>query len=463
VLALTMLFGGVDLLTLAVGYGIAGLTAVGLGAYSLYLGVVKDSLRDALVWAYGVMFGSLGVVLFCCCFGGIPGWFGLNPFTALGWSLVAVNEPGMELHFWANLGTFLAVSLVSAVVFTVRAVGRVRGAVTRRRKPMKSRPVLAKTVAPPPAAALAKTRDADRDAPTDDWGEAVGPVRRTRRTFYVPGLRDGDPFLWKERHFGGRLGLTERGIVSGCGITVISVVLFVLGSILFVGVATQLEQGRWIGSAVNPVARFVLAAAGPVLGLALAVRAATGVTREREKQTLDALLTVPVSRSRLLWAKLIAPVYWLRWGLISVAGAAVGALLTGGVHPVGWVICVVLVAGFLAFAAALGLALSTFARTTARATVYVLVALFAVWLAPVLAGPLAGVIDPDAESAMYQLSQPVGVWQNAFDWEGRAERAARDLDWWAMRVVGLVTGVLYAVAAGAVWLAAVRRFEAEGR
>lgn len=376
VLFLTMLFGGVDAVTLVAGYGVTALTAFGLGAFSLLMGVNKDSLRDTLVWAYGLTLALSLVGVFPCC-ACVPGWLGLSPFGTMG-AVIAFREPGGEVFFWSSLGAFTGIYLGAAVVFVLLAVLRVRGEVSRRRMPPRRRVVVATAVAAP-AAQRVKTRPVQLPA-ADDWGEPVGPVRRTSRSFHVPRLGDADPFLWKEQHFGGRLGLTERGAVSGCGITVLAVVLFVLGAVLFVGAASELERGRWIGAAVNPVARTFLAAGGMALALMIGVRAAGGVARERERQTLDSLLTVPAARAELLRAKLIAPVYAVRWGLIVLAATAVGALVVGGVHPVGWPVVAVQLAGFLAFSAAAGLWLSVACRTVTRATVYFLVVAFAAWL-----------------------------------------------------------------------------------
>jgi hypothetical protein len=341
------------------------------------------------------------------------------------------------------------------------AVSRVRGEVTRRRLKPK-RPVLATAVAPRvvterPAMKPVESRE-------DDWGEPVGPVRRTTRSFYVPRLGDSDPFLWKETHFGGRLGLTERGAVSGCGIVVLAVGLFVLGAVLFVGAANELEQGRWVGSAVNPVARFFLSAGGIVVALMLGVRAASGVARERERQTLDALLTVPVSRAALLRAKLLAPVFAVKWGLGAVGVAAVVALLVGGIHPIGWAVVMVQLVGFAGFAAALGLYLSVACRTVTRATVYFLAVVFAAWLVPVLAGPLAGLMVPSGDNLVYQFSLPVGTWTNAFRWDEFPPRPDdKEVWWWVTRAAGVLAGGAYLVWAGGLWLAAVRRFEREGK
>jgi ABC-type transport system involved in multi-copper enzyme maturation permease subunit len=459
VLFLTMLFGGVDAVTLVAGYGVTALTAFGLGAFSLLMGVNKDSLRDTLVWAYGLALTLTLSSLFPCC-GCLPGWLGLSPFGAMGAALF-FREPGTEPYFWANLGVFGGLYLGSAVVFVVLAVLRVRGEVSRRRMAPRRRVVLAKAVAGPVVAERVNMRPVEVRA--DDWGEPVGPVRRTSRSFYVPRLGDTDPFLWKERHFGGRLGLSERGAVSGCGITALAVGLFILGAILFVGAAQEVERGRWIGAAVNPVARTFLSAGGVVLALVLGVRAASGVARERERQTLDALLTVPVSRAELLRAKLLAPVFAVQWGLFVLAASAAGSLILGGVHPIGWAVVVAQLAGFLVFAAAAGLYLSVACRTVTRATVYFLVLAFAAWLVPVLAGPLAGLLYDGGEGVVTQFSLPVGVWTNAFRWDEFPPRPSEVSVWWQVRAAGVVAGLAYLAAAGGLWAAAVRRFEREGK
>src|SRR5262249_36252552 len=67
--------------------------------------------------------------------------------------------------------------------------------------------------------------------------------------------------------------------------------------------------------------------------LAVTVRAASSVSGERDKQTLDGLLTTPLDSSAILFAKWIGSILsvWPAWfwiGLIWLIG-----LLSGGVHP----------------------------------------------------------------------------------------------------------------------------------
>src|SRR5262249_54017056 len=132
----------------------------------------------------------------------------------------------------------------------------------------------------------------------EEWEEV--PLPNARRSFQVRRMAPADdPFLWKERYFSGRMAWVEGGLASGCGIAVLSGVCFVLGLITFVGVQNELSRGNWPGGAVNGPLRTFAVGAVLAIGLAVGVRAAGAVARERQKQTLDALLTLPVPRRRL--------------------------------------------------------------------------------------------------------------------------------------------------------------------
>ena len=120
VLALTSLFGGVDVWVLLAGYAITAMTAVSLGAFSLWMGVIRDTLRDVLVWVYGV---TAVLTVFGPCCGCIPGVAAVSPLSALGWMLIHPQALPSEPLFWVNVGAFTALHGAAATVFTVAGGG----------------------------------------------------------------------------------------------------------------------------------------------------------------------------------------------------------------------------------------------------------------------------------------------------------------------------------------------------
>jgi ABC-type transport system involved in multi-copper enzyme maturation permease subunit len=455
VLALTSLFGGVDLNVLLAGYGITAVAAVSLGAFSLHQAVIRDTLRDVLVWVY-VM--TAGLTAFGACCGCIPPLAALSPPSALGWLLIHPRALPSEPEFWANLGAFVGLHGIATAVFTALAVARVRSAPPRR--PPAQRPVHPDAL---PAAYRSVAFPPDRDPDPDDW--AGVRVQRTQRAFTVQRLGDADPFVWRELYFSGRPAWAESGALTGCGIGALSVIAFVLGMALFFSALDKVNRGRWIGEAVNPVARLALTGTAVVLGLALGARTAAAVARERQQRTLDGLLTLPVRRAELLRAKWLAPVVRARWWLLAMGIMAAFALVTGGVHPLGFAAGAVQAVGWLALATTLGLWLSVRSRTVTRATVYFLVWVLALWVGPLVLTPLYVAVAGDQGSAVAALSPPVGVWEALFGWLEFAEEATgrRAEEWRATRWAAALAGVAYAVAAAVLWLDAVRRFEDEGK
>src|SRR5262249_47903426 len=106
------------------------------------------------------------------------------------------------------------------------------------------------------------------------------------------------PLLWKET-LHGRKGIVEAHLpllVLIAGVLFAAVVVF--GPVLFAEKSRTLFPGMAI-----------LATAGTWCTTA-GFRAAAGVSRERDKATLEGLLTLPVSRDAVLGAKWLGPVLY---------------------------------------------------------------------------------------------------------------------------------------------------------
>src|SRR5262249_27921726 len=107
----------------------------------------------------------------------------------------------------------------------------------------------------------------------------------------------------------------------------------------------------------------------PMLSLlAVAVRASAAVAGERDRQTLDPLLTIPVSSDAILFSKWLGCLLGLRWTVLAVIAALLACVAMGevslGVLPrllVAWPI-------YAALIAMVGIAYSVSCTTTLRAT-----------------------------------------------------------------------------------------------
>src|SRR5207237_9490985 len=107
-----------------------------------------------------------------------------------------------------------------------------------------------------------------------------------------------------------------------------------------------------------------------LLMLTVAGRAATSLSNERDKETLDGLLTTPLSTNSILFAKWFGAVLSIRWGIlillmIYLVGVWLGAvaLITVPLMVLAWFI-------YAAVVAMLGLWYSVVCSTSAGATVW---------------------------------------------------------------------------------------------
>jgi ABC-type transport system involved in multi-copper enzyme maturation permease subunit len=443
VLFMTMLFGGLDENTIFAGFLLSFFTMLGLAGFSLLMGVYRKTLRDALLWPYGILVAT--TVFGFCCGCGIPGVSAVSPFSALTMIFANNAQGGAGGPFALGGLDFTVITLVvfsvlyglTFLVCTALAVSGIRPAIikpvfdpdTGRRAPPRPRAKVlasAKADGPPP---VAKPVEVANDP--YDFNPAPPPPRRprtvrARRAFTVPPLRDGDPFLWKERFFSGRLPVLESGVAWGCAISVIVAFLSIISLVLVAGVLIQLLSEKWPGEVINWCLRMFVV--GTVIGLApvLGLRAAGAVAKERQQQTLLSLLGVPEARSRILRAKWVAPLFGCRYWFIALAAAIGLSLLTGGVHPLGAVAGVIYLGGFLPFANSFGLWLSVRCHTGTRAASWFIGVMLALVVAPPLFGTLFRatfqILSSSgdgglAESFFDNVNPIVGLWRAFAGWD----------------------------------------------
>jgi ABC-type transport system involved in multi-copper enzyme maturation permease subunit len=461
ILALTMLFGGVDGGILLEGFVVALMTVLSLGAFSLYLGVRGRGLREVLLWAFAVV-GLVAFLGFCCMC--IPLLGTTSPFTV---TFLLLNPPttpgGGPFRLWSTefvLPIFVATHGILASVFTWRATAGIR--------------------VPPPAwrAALVRVRKKKPADTTADEKKLQLPLalpeRRLRdrppqRSFRVPRLGAEDPLLWKERYFSGRMPGFERGMLAGCGTAVVVLILFPVGLWLFVAVFELVSRGRDPAEVLNPLAKTVAFAAAVALAPALGLRAAVSVARERQRQTLDALFSLPLSRRDVLRAKWVAQIIWARYWLYGVAGVILAATAFGSVHLAGLLVAAFLLGAFIPFANTLGLWLSVRCQSATRAVTWFVVLMMASFLAPVLLSTLArGAVQVagslgtglEVERFVESFSVPYGAYQALFRW---GEFRAGDFQGTSMVMTGPIVAAVYALAGLALWWNAIRQFGREGK
>jgi ABC-type Na+ efflux pump permease subunit len=216
------------------------------------------------------------------------------------------------------------------------------------------------------------------------------------------------PLLWKEtnrgkQHFSPAVErLLERYWLA---LVIIPALVGWLFSVRFDRVPGQggvrtLDQDLRIFLAVCGVIVFVVFAIGWCWDVAF--RSATSVCREREQKTLDALLTVPASRSAVLGAKWLGSILAARVGYV-VMFAAVYTVGCGALPLQKVPLLTLALASQVAVLASLGVRVSVASRTTLRAQVVMAVLLLVLFCG----GWVAPLFDAGAEASMQAKAVPL--------------------------------------------------------
>ncbi|OAI50466.1 hypothetical protein AYO44_05565 [Planctomycetaceae bacterium SCGC AG-212-F19] len=206
-----------------------------------------------------------------------------------------------------------------------------------------------------------------------------------------PRLGNRSPLLWKEMHADAPIGthrfsalLMYLQIVLGWFL----VVVFLCGIMSFGFGVWDLEDLHWpsLMTHLNGLVRGLGVFLATLMLLAVAGYAPGSMSRERERHTLDALLTLPIDRADIVFAKwlgaplAVRPLWWclgIIWGL---------GVLTGGLHLLALPLLVLAWWIYACFLSALGLWFSIGMRSTMRATVWTLFTIVGLVLACRLVG-----------------------------------------------------------------------------
>jgi ABC-type transport system involved in multi-copper enzyme maturation permease subunit len=419
VLALTQLWGGVDPLRVACGFAATAVTMLSVGGLTMLNSAGARHPLQAVLRTYGWLAG--GLIL------------GLIPGASLGHPLLLV----VTLSNAEELGAFVLLFLYGmihvglAFILVSAAVSRLRFA------------EFASVLPADPGAQPALT--------AGDLPSTFLPPRP------LPPVR-GRALLWKELYAEPHWRWEQLDSLLGLFL------LFLGVSVVAIGVAIVLfgvMEHKEVAWPMNGWARGVGTPLAGLLLLITAFYAAGTVSRERERQTLDGLLTVPDGPAAVLAAKwqgcvLSARSAW--WCLAVVWG--IGAV-TGGLHLLALPVLAAGVAVQTGFVASLGLYCSTVCRSTLRATLATILTLLALATVPWLLWWGRAVLFPSRLDPMlidwgeallrYGLSPPAQLWALGIRYD---ELDANEL----AAEAGLL---LYAGAAWVLWRRALARFRAE--
>jgi ABC-type transport system involved in multi-copper enzyme maturation permease subunit len=346
VLSAVQFLGGVAPELVLGGFAATALTVAGLSGLSILTSVYTRRSRDAIMLTY------LGMAVYCglCILGTalesancvpktplFPG--GPSPLDLVG--AFQSGNPGYAIYnvFWGTSGSpqtavrgVLTSYAVFHVLLTVVTVGL---AVARLR------PVALREAGGSPKAKAERHR-------------AARPV--------------GDrPMVWKELHHDvgvrfRRWGLVFMGILAALSFAPVPFILATASARYGYGY-NRLEEE------MNAYVRVVGTVVACVAMLGAAVRGSIAVRIERDKDTLDALLTSPLSTREILFGKWLGCLWGLRWPGVWLGSIYLLGLLTGGLSLLAippLVAVIVIYSGSLTL---VGLWFSVVCRTTVRATV----------------------------------------------------------------------------------------------
>jgi ABC-type transport system involved in multi-copper enzyme maturation permease subunit len=386
VLSVLELLGGVDPNLVLSSFVMTAMTMLSLASLSVACSVLCNKTRGAVFLTY-LFFGCYLLLSSCC--GALP-----LPWLTAGNLAVAAHRlfgaASGTTPFANLLGIVIDYSLfhvIGALICCLWAAANLRA---RSERPASYAPE-----APPLllSAAVERTRrsalpsgDGDNGDSADGgwgpWDRNPDPVIERALATYphleAPKRRPpvGErPVLWKElyaeRIF--RLGTAGQTIAF----TFTFITLLLLGYMLILSLAAATSQGS-LSTFTNGLARFVGNGLACALLLAIAIRAAGSLSSERERQTLDGLLTTTLDNRTLLFDKWLGSILSLRKPLILLLLLWMLAVLTGGIELSALLALMCAVAAYAAFVSAVGLIISLVSRSSLVAVVATVVTVIAV-------------------------------------------------------------------------------------
>jgi len=205
------------------------------------------------------------------------------------------------------------------------------------------------------------------------------PRQRPPRWLRRPDCGD-DAMLWKERHCVRTDVFTKLFVLPATILLTVGVILVsrldenvvrCFKELVHAGYPSPSFARRELNDSLRAISPYSIA----LWLLAVAGASASRVTVEREEDTWVSLLSTPLSGWEILRGKGLGAV----WGLRGL-GALLGlfwliVLAAGGVHPLGFLLALLVVALLTWFVVTLGMYVSLAARTTARALTTVIVVL----------------------------------------------------------------------------------------
>lgn len=353
ILSLVQFLGGVEPSFLLAGFAGTSLTMLSLASVSILLSCSARKPADAVFggyfWAVVYLLFS-GILSLWCSFWGGPGgpidWIVAgNPFVALTKLSDTGSSPTTPLDLLPDLVKEYAIfhGLVALVCLTGSAL-RLRG-----------------------------WRPLAGSGPVGTTGDPA-PVSRSRGPIAPlpprPAIGEA-PLFWKELHVDVAVRWHRMSpLWQGVGIVVAAGGFLAL----FWGMVLSARDGL-LHEFTHLLARGAGTPIACMMIVVVALRAAGSISNERDRQTLDTLLTIPVASRAIVFAKWAGSLLCVRKAWWAIGVLWVLAVVCRGMHPLAVPLCILAWAAFAAFGASLGVWFSLHCRTSLRAIFWTIVVL----------------------------------------------------------------------------------------
>ncbi len=353
VLSATQFLGGVDPELLLASFAVVGLTLVTVASLSIMCSLAARRPRDAVILAY------MAIVLYPVAASAARGllvFFGywLAEEWGIDWAGTAIQEglSGAVQAFGAGDPFWL----IGLLIQTLNSGGTLDAVLPDAVRDYALFHVVVSLLLVTCAIARLRTvalKEAHVKQRRGSWLPSVWARPAVGAT----------PMMWKEIY--AEPGL-RFGRLGGAGIGALVIASFVPAFIILI------EDRRGFIDGMNIWVRTVGTSVACLLLIAVAVRAAGSVSSERDRQTIDGLLTTPLEVNAILSAKWLGSILSVRLGWLWLGGIWMLGVLSGSLHPLAVPLLVVSWGIFAALFAWLGIWFSVVSRTSLRATLWTL-------------------------------------------------------------------------------------------
>jgi ABC-type transport system involved in multi-copper enzyme maturation permease subunit len=368
ILSALQFLGGIDPNLLLAGFAATGLTMFSLAALSLLNSVLTKKARDAiaatylLILAYFILSTMAWFVLrpigAVNNFPSSPAW--TSPVTAgdliealaAGNPLIALIEMASSVASGAALTSVLPGLLRNYAIFhclltvicLVWSVLRLRAVAIKQAYGTTQKAARRRRLLPRPS---------------------IGPY----------------PMLWKE--------VFAEAAIRTNAVGRVVLVLLIAGSFVPVGLIMGSYEFYWATfswseavQGVNMWIRILGTMVACLMLLAVAARASSSISGERDRQTLDSLLVTPLRYDAILFAKWFGNIVSLRWGWLWLGSIYGFGLCIGALHPSAFAILCVAWLVYAAVLSGMGIWFSLVCATTLRSTICTLLSAAGAGLGP---------------------------------------------------------------------------------